>query len=175
MISTLACAWTFPRTLFVKADMEREHESTFFNLGDNTALVCIDHQQYQKIVVPQLIDITYKVHLGLFAEDVLLKLKTYNYSVVVIYENFKGSTLETNPILQEITNRSGPQRREHFVILVSHRYATNDAMSAFVHSVDLIVNIADLANFKPVLRRGVAQYRELYQAFEEMLKSVQAL
>jgi succinyl-CoA synthetase alpha subunit len=118
---------------------------------------------------------TYKVHLGLFVEDVLLKLKTYNYSVVVIYENFKGSTLETNPILQEMTNRSGTQRREHFVILVSHRYATNDAMSAFVHSVDLIVNIADLANFKPVLRRGAAQHHELYQAFQEMLKSVQAL
>ena len=175
MISTLACASTFPRTRSVKSDMEQEHESTFFNMGDNTALVCVDHQQYQKIVVPQLIDMTYKVHLGLFAEDVLLKLKTYNYSVVVIYENFKGSTLETNPILQEMTNRSGAQRREHFVILVSHRYATNDAMSAFVHSVDLIVNIADLANFGPVLRRGVAEHRQLYQEFQEMLKSVHAL
>lgn len=175
MIWTLACAWTLPRTRFLKIDMEQEHESTFFNLGDNTALVCVDHQQYQKIVVPQLIDTTYKVHLGLFAEDVLLKLKTYNYSVVVIHENFKGSTLETNPILREITSRSGAQRREYFVILLSHRYATNDAMSAFVHSVDLIVNIADLANFGPVLRRGVAQHRQLYQEFQEMLKSVQAL
>src|SRR6202140_3236741 len=124
--------------------MDQEADSSFIDVGDNTALVCVDQQQYQKVVVPQLIDMTYKVHLGLFAEDVLLKLKTYNYSVVVIYENFKGSTLETNPILQEMTNRSGTQRREHFVILVSHRYATNDAMSAFVHSVDLIVNIADL-------------------------------
>ena len=79
--------------------MEQEHDSPFIDLGDNTALVCVDHQQYQKIVVPQLIDMTYKVHLGLFEEDVILKLKTYNYDVVVIYENFKGSTLQTNPIL----------------------------------------------------------------------------
>src|ERR1700724_4360613 len=129
MISTLACAWTFRRTRFVKIDMEQEHESTFFNLGDNTALVCVDHQQYQKIVVPQLIDLTYKVHLGLYAEDVLLKLKTYNYTVVVIYENFKGSTLQTNPILPEMVKRPDAQRREHFVILLSHRYPTNDAMS----------------------------------------------
>ena len=48
-------------------------------------------------------------------------------------------------------------------------------MSAFVQSVDLIVNIADLANFKPVLRRGVAQYRELYNSFHETLKAVQAI
>ncbi|HJX25856.1 MAG TPA: hypothetical protein VJ252_06845 [Chthoniobacterales bacterium] len=152
-----------------------QHDSTFFDLGDNTALVCVDHQQYQKIVVPQLIDMTYKVHLGLFEEDVLLKLKTYSYDVVVIYENFKGSTLQTNPILCEMIKRPGSQRREHFVVLLSHRFATNDAMSAFVQSVDQIINIADLANFKPVLRRGTTQHRELYHSFHEMLKSVQSL
>jgi hypothetical protein len=155
--------------------MEHEHDSAFFDVGDNTALVCVDHQQYQEIVVPQLIDMTYKVHLGLFEEDVLLKLKTYSYDVVVIYENFKGSTLQNNPILREMFNEPGPQRREHFVVLLSHRFATNDAMSAFVQSVDLIVNIADLANFKPVVRRGTTQYRELYHSFNEMSKSVQSL
>ena len=152
-----------------------EQDATFFDLGDNSALVCVDHQQYQKIVVPQLIDMTYKVHLGLFEEDVLLKLKTYSYDVIVIYENFKGSTLETNPIMCEMAKRPDAQRRDHVVVLLSHRYATNDAMSAFVHSVDLIINIADLANFKPVLRRGAIQHRELYQSFKELLKSVQSL
>jgi len=155
--------------------MEQEQESAFFDLGDNTALVCIDHQQYQKIVVPQLIDMTYKVHLGLFEEDVVLKLRTYTYDVVVIYENFKGCKLETNPILREMIAQSGTQRREHFVVLLSHRFATNDAMSAFVQSVDQIINIADLANFKPVLRRGTTQHRELYHTFNEMFKSVQSL
>lgn len=152
-----------------------QHESTFFDLGDNTALVCVDHQQYQKVIVPQLIDMTYKVHLGLFEEDVLLKLKTYNYDVVIVYENFKGSTLQMNPVLAELAQRPDTQRRSHFVVLISHKFATNDAMSAFVHSVDQVINISDLANLKPVLRRGVAQHHELYNAFNEMLKSVQAL
>ena len=155
--------------------MAQELDTSFFDVGDNTALVCIDHQQYQKLVVPQLIDMTYKVHLGLFEEDVLLKLKTYSYNVVIVYENFKGSTLQTNPILREMITRPGAQRREHFIVLLSHRFATNDAMSAFVHSVDQIINISDLANFKPVLRRGVTQHRELYHAFHETLKSVQAM
>src|SRR6476661_4714206 len=152
--------------------MDQDPESQFTELGDNTALVCVDHQQYQKVIVPQLIDMTYKVHLGLYEEDVVLKLKTYNYDVVVVYENFKGSTLQTNPILAELTCRPDAQRRQHFVVLLSQRFATNDAMSAFVHSVDQIINITDLANFKPVLRRGVTQHRELYNAFGEMLKSV---
>ena len=154
--------------------MATEQETSFFDTGDNTALVCVDHQQYQKLVVPQLIDMTYKVHLGLFEEDVLLKLKTYSYNVVIIYENFKGSSPQNNPILAEMVKEAGPQRREHFVVLLSHRFPTNDAMSAFVQSVDQIINVADLANLKPVLRRGVAQYRELYQAFHETLKSVES-
>jgi hypothetical protein len=155
--------------------VQNEPDTSFFDAGDNTALVCIDQQQYQKLVVPQLIDMTYKVHLGLFEEDVLLKLRTYSYNVVIVYENFKGSNLQTNPILRDMIKRSGSQRREHFVVLLSHRFATNDAMNAFVQSVDQIVNISDLANFKPVLRRGVAQYRELYQSFHETMKSVQAI
>ena len=154
--------------------MEQDTDA-FFDLGDNTALVCVDHQQYQKIIVPQLIDINYKVHLGLFAEDVILKLKTYIYNVVVIYENFKGSTLQTNPILGEMARRPGASRRDFFVVLLSHRFATNDAMTAFVHSVDQIINVADLANFKPVLRRGVAQYRELYHPFQETIQAAQSL
>jgi hypothetical protein len=160
--------------MFMFSDQE-QHDSAFFDLGDNTALVCVDHQQYQKVVVPQLIDMTYKVHLGLFEEDVLLKLKTYSYDVVIVYENFKGSTLQTNPILAELSRRPDTQRRMHFVVLLSQRMPTNDGMSAFVHSVDQIINITDLANFKPVLRRGVTQHRELYSAFNEMLKSVQSL
>ncbi|MDQ6624593.1 MAG: hypothetical protein M3Y69_00425 [Verrucomicrobiota bacterium] len=149
--------------------------TSFFDVNDNTALVCVDHQQYQKLVVPQLIDLTYKVHLGLFEEDVLLKLKTYSYNVVMIYENFKGAKPENNPILAEMIKRAGSQRRDHFVVLLSHRFATNDAMSAFVQSVDQIINVADLSNLKPVLRRGVAQYRELYQPYHETLKATQAI
>jgi hypothetical protein len=61
------------------------------------------------------------------------------------------------------------------VVLISHRFATNDAMSAFVYSVDQVINITDLANLKPVLRRGVTQHHELYNGFNEMLKSVQSL
>ena len=150
-------------------------DSSFFDVGDNTALVCVDHQQYQKMVVPQLIDMTFKVHLGLFEEDVVLKLKTYSYNVVIVYENFKGSSPQSNPILREMIKRPEAERRNYFVVLLSHRFATNDAMSAFVQSVDQIINVADLANFKPVVRRGIAQYRELYSSLNESLKAVQAI
>ena len=155
--------------------MNTDQDGSIFDRDDKTALVCIDHPQYQKIIVPQLIDLSYKVHLGLFEEDVLLKLATYNYNVVVIYENFKGTSVGDNPILREMVNRASSLRREHFVVLLSQRFETNDAMSAFVRSVDQIVNISDIPNFKPLVRRGVSQHRDRYQPFQETLKAAQAI
>ncbi|MGB8340991.1 MAG: hypothetical protein WCE51_05335 [Chthoniobacterales bacterium] len=145
-----------------------------FDHGDKTALVCVDDQTCQKMIVSQLTDLGYTVHLGLFEEDVLLKLATYSYHVVVVYENFKGGSAQENPILREMMKRSGSLRRENFVVLISHRSATNDAMTAFIQSVDQIVNVSDLPNFKPVLRRGVAQHSELYLAFHDGVKATQA-
>ncbi len=154
--------------------MTPEQENNFFDVGDKTALVCIDQPNYQKLIVPQLVELGYKVHLGLFEEDVLLKLATYSYNVVIIYENFKGASAGENPILGEMVRRSSALRREHFLVLLTHRSPTNDAMSAFVQSVDQILNIADIANFRPVLRRGVAQHHDLYLPFQDAMRVVQA-
>lgn len=145
----------------------------FFDVGDQTALVCIDHPAYQKVIVPQLVELGYKVHLGLFEDDALLKLATYSYNVVIIYENFKGANEGENPILKEMTVRANPLRREHFVVLLTHKYTTNDAIGAFAQSVDQMLNIADIANLRPILRRGVAQHQELYQSFQEARRFVQ--
>ena len=154
--------------------MQVEPDHTFFDLGDLTALVCIDQPQYQKMIVAQLTDLGYKVHLGLFEEDVLLKLATYSYTVVVVYENFKGSSASENPILRELVRRPGALRREHFVVVLSHQGTTNDAMLAFTQSVDQLIHIDDIANFKPVLRRGVAQHHDLYLPFLQTLKAASA-
>jgi hypothetical protein len=47
---------------------------------------------------------------------------------------------------------------------------TNNEIQAFQFSVDLVVSVSDLANFKPVLRRGVARYQEFYRRFNECLR-----
>jgi CheY-like chemotaxis protein len=155
--------------------METESDASLFDVGDDTALVCIDNEEFQKLVVPQLIDLSYKVNVALNEEDVLQKLRAYSYHVVVTYEHFKGSTFANNPVLKELGQRPGSDRRSHFVVLLTHRFATNDPMTAFALSVDQTINVADVLNLKPVLRRGVAQHREMYHSFHSMLKTARAM
>lgn len=151
----------------------RDHDQRFdiFEPGDLTALVCVDHPDVQSRLVEQLTSLDYKLHVGLFPEDVSMKLKTHVYDVVVIDENFAGCQINTNGVLYEATHLPGSQRRNQFVVLLGGNLQTNDEMMAFILSVDLVFNTGDLDNFKPVVRRGVARQREFYQVFLEQAKT----
>ena len=150
----------------------QEYETRFdiFEPGDLTALVCIDQPEYQAHIVEQLSSMDYKIHVGLFPEDISLKLKTHVYDVVVIDEHFNDCHLGNNQVLLEAINLPGTQRRNQFLVLIGTSVMTNDEMMAFIFSVDLCFNVNDLANLKPVVRRGVARQKDFFHVFIEQVK-----
>jgi len=133
--------------------MEKD-DLQLFEAGESTALVCIDHEQYQKMVVPQLTDLKYKSTWAFTKKMCCSSCALILMTSLSFYEKLQGSALATNPILQKLVCESAAQRREQFVVLLSHLFPTNDSMAAFVHSVDRIVNIADLPNFKQFSAEG---------------------
>lgn len=152
------------------SDLESRYD--IFEPGDLTALVCVEQPDPQQKIVQHLTSMDYKVHTGLFAEDVSLKIRTHPYDVVFIDENFGGLPVSQNPVLAEVIQLPTTQRRNQFIILIGNTVMTNDEMSAFIFSVDLVFNVGDLANLKPVLRRGVTRQREFYHAFKDNLKTM---
>ncbi len=151
---------------------ELESRYDIFEPGDLTALVCVEQPDPQQKIVQHLTSMDYKVHTGLFAEDVSLKIRSHPYDVVFIDENFGGLPVSQNPVLAEVIQLPTSQRRNQFIILIGNTVMTNDEMSAFIFSVDLVFNVGDLANLKPVLRRGVTRQREFYHAFKDNLKTL---
>ncbi len=149
--------------------MEFQSRLDLFEPGDQTALVCVDVPEVQRIVVDQLTALNYKIHTGLFLEDILLKLRTHAYDVVVISEHFNASDITTNPIVALAIAAPSEQRRRQFLVAVGSTLATNDELQAFQYSVDLVVNLADVVNLRPVLRRGVNRMSEFYTPFREAL------
>lgn len=142
--------------------------------GDQTALISIDVPEAQRMVVEQLNALGYKLHTGLFTEDILLKMRTHLYDVVLISEHFNGTDIETNPILADVTKINTNQRRKQVVVLIGSSLNTNDENEAFQHSVDLVVNLSDIANLRPVLRRAVMRKKEFYTPFNESMRAVGA-
>ena len=150
---------------------EFETRYDIFEPGDLTALICVEEPEHQQHLVEQLSGMDYKIHVGLFLEDISLKLKTHVYDVVIIDENFGGLALQNNPVLYEAIHLPGVQRRTQFLVLIGNGVMTNDEMMAFIFSVDLCFNLHDLANLKPVLRRGVARQKDFFHLFIEEVRA----
>lgn len=151
--------------------LETQARHDIFEPGDLTALVCIEQPDVLQLVVDQLSSLDYKLHVGLFAEDISMKIKTHPYDVIIIAENLQGMTLSTNSVLYEAVYIPSAQRRTQFLVLVGPNMMTNDEMMSFIFSVDLVFNESDLSNLKPVLRRGVARHKEFYQVFLDVSKT----
>jgi CheY-like chemotaxis protein len=152
--------------------MEFHNRLDLFEPGDLTALVCSDVPEVQRLVVDQLTSLNYKIHTGLFVEDILLKLHAHAYDVVVISENFGATDIQSNPILTEAIRTPAAQRRKQVLVLIGSSVITNNDLQAFQHSVDLVVNLADVMNLRPVLRRALLRTQEFYAPLQESLKAV---
>jgi hypothetical protein len=151
--------------------MEFQSRLDLFEPGDLTALVCVDVPEVQRILVDQLTTLNYKIHTGLFLEDILLKIRAHAYDVVIISEHFNASDIATNPIISAAVAAPAEQRRRQFLVAVGSTLTTNDELQAFQYSVDLVVNLADVVNLRPVLRRGVLRMSEFYAPFREALSA----
>jgi len=152
--------------------MDFDNRLDLFEPGDLTALICCDVPEVQRIVVDQLTTLNYKIHTGLFVEDILLKLRSHTYDVVIISENFAATNVETNPLLNEAIRAPAQQRRKQTVVLVGSSVVTNDELQAFQYSVDLVVNLADVMNLRPVVRRAIIRSQEFYAPLQETLHAV---
>lgn len=151
--------------------MEFQSRLDLFEPGDQTALICVDVPEVQRIIVDQLTALNYKIHTGLFVEDILLKLRAHVYDVVVISEHFSATDMTTNPVIAAAIAAPAEQRRRQCLVVVGSTLTTNDEMQAFQNSVDLVVNLADVVNLRPVLRRGLMRMSEFYAPIREALQA----
>lgn len=153
----------------VTRDNDFHHRIDLFEPGDKTALVCVDVPEVQRLVVENLTEIDYKIHTGLFLEDILLKLQTHTYDVVIVAEHFNAANKENHPILDASRACPSSQRRAQMFVMVGSGVHTDSEMEAWASSVDLVVNLADVPNLKHVVRRAVTRrdafYKPLINAF----------
>ena len=147
--------------------METGTRLDLFEPGDLTLLVCHDVPEVRDLIVAQFSELNYKIHTGLYSEDILLKLRTHQYDVIVLSANFNAVSYENCPIYLAATGVPPAQRRTQFVVLVGPQFSTGDEMQCFSASVDLVIGLQDVATLRPVFRRTSQRHRELYAPFHD--------
>jgi CheY-like chemotaxis protein len=146
------------------------HRVDLFEPGDRTALVCVDVPEVQRLVVENLTELDYKIHTGLYLDDILLKMQSHIYDVLVMAEHFNASDLNTNPVLGAAVHMTARQRRRQIQVIVGSSMQTDSEMQAWRLSVDVVVGLADAPNLKHILRRTERRWREMYDPFMTVLK-----
>ena len=138
----------------------------FFELGDKTSLICADPNTTE-VVKTTLRELGFKFHIAETPELAVERMRYTNYDCIVVHENFAGSSLRSNPVLNYLSPLPMAQRRYSFVCLMGPTFKTLDAMQAFAHSVHLTLSPVDLPNLGPILKKGLAEFEVLYRAYKE--------
>jgi len=138
----------------------------FFELGDKTALVCADSST-SEVIRSTLRDLGYKAHAAESAEMATERIRYTQYDCIVVHENFAGSSLRSNPVMNYLAPLPMVQRRHTFVCLVGPSFKTMDAMQAFAQSVQVVVNPVDLPAPTAILKKSLAEFDRLYHVYRE--------
>ena len=142
----------------------------FFELGDKTSLICADPNTTE-VVKTILRELGFKFHIAETPELAIERTRYTNYDCIVIHENFAGSSLRSNAVLNYLASLPMASRRYSFVCLIGPSFKTLDAMQAFGQSVHLVLNPLDLPNLGPILKKGLAEFELLYRAYKETVES----
>jgi hypothetical protein len=146
--------------------MSSQDKMDFFELGDKTSLICADPNTTE-IVKVTLRELGFKYHTAETHELAVERMRYTSYDCIVVHENFAGSSLRSNAVLNHLASLPMPQRRYSFICLIGPSFKTLDAMQSFTQSVHLVLNPADLPNLGPILKKGLAEFQLLYRSFKD--------
>jgi len=142
----------------------------FFELGDKTSLICADTNTTHR-VRDTLKELAYKTHTTSSDEEALERLRYTQYNCIVIQEDFAGSSLKSNAVVNYLASLPMLQRRNSFICLIGDSFKTLDAMQAFAQSVHVVVNPLDLPNLTAILKKGLAEFELMYRMYRFIVDS----
>ena len=146
--------------------MSSQENTDFFDLGDKTSLICADSATTD-VAKATLRELGFKCHTAETAELAIERMRYNNYDCIIVHENFAGSSLRSNAVLNYLAPLPMEQRRYSFVCLVGSSFKTLDAMQAFAQSVHLVLSPPDLPNLVPILKKGLAEFDLLYGVYKD--------
>src|SRR2546428_6717002 len=150
--------------------MSSSEKADFFKLGDKTSLICADANTVEAAKAT-LRELGFKSHIAETPEVAVERIRYTTYDCIMVHENFAGSSLRANAVLNHLATLPMAQRRYSFACLIGPSFKTLDAMQAFTHSVHVVVNPLDLPNLAAILKKSLAEFDLLYKVYRDVVAS----
>ncbi len=134
-----------------------------------TALLCESDPMIKKAITPVLDVLEYHITEVKNSREALKTMRYHTYDLIVVNEYFDAKNPDANGVLIYLERLSMAIRRKIFVAMITRRFRTMDNMTAFQKSVNMVVNVDNVADFDKILRRGMADFGMFYQAYKDFL------
>ena len=85
--------------------MSSQEKHEFFELGDKTSLICVDPSTTE-VVKETLRELGFKFHVADTPDMAVERMRYTHYDCIVVQENFAGSSLRSNAILNYLAGNS---------------------------------------------------------------------
>lgn len=138
--------------------------------GAKRALVCVATRQEK--IDSTLKEIGYSTKCVNSANEAIGRMKFTQYDLVVLSEDFSGSTSKNNSTLNYIQPMPMASRRKMFVVLIGNNFRTMDNMASFAFSVNIVINNKDIENIALILKKSISDNDAFYKVFKETLISI---
>ena len=141
----------------------------FLEEGVETALICEPDEAVRAKIQTALKNMGYLITAPKNAREVLKQMRFHVFELVVINEMFDSPDPDQNNILRYLERLKMDTRREMFVVLITNRFRTMDNMTAFVKSVNLVINLSNIDEIEKIMQRAITDNTAFYKVFKESM------
>lgn len=135
-----------------------------------TALICESDPAITKAIIPVLDVLEFHITEAKNSREALKQMRYHGFDLIVVDEFFDTKNPDANGVLIYLERLNMSVRRNIYVAMISRRFRTMDNMAAFQKSVNMLVNVDNIADFDKILRRGMADFGIFYQTFKDCLE-----
>jgi len=147
-----------------------ERPFDFLEEEGKTALVCEEEPKILKEITTVLEIMDYSITKAKDVREALRSMKYHAYDMVLVNETFGSSDPDANGVLIYLDRLEMDVRRNIFVGLLSRKFKTMDNMTAFLKSVNLVINLRDINKIDRILSRGINEYELFYAVYKDSAK-----
>jgi hypothetical protein len=147
-------------------------EFDFIGPNDRPALLAINSVEPLGIAKNALVELGYKVHIVDTHPQFETRYNQVNYQVVIVEEQFSGTTLENNSSLKMLQDLPMSQRRYATFLLIGPSFESLNTLQAFAQSVHCVLNFNELPMLSEVVQKTIGENDLFLSTFRETQRRV---
>ncbi len=134
------------------------------------ALVLMPDTPHKEKVIKAAKVFGYQVETASSSEEAVNKMQFVNYSSVFLHSAYEPGGVTSGIFHDYMRNMKMSRRRPIFYVLIGEEFQTLYDLQALAHSVNLVVNDAEISYIVTILRKAIPEYETLFGPLMEELR-----